>query len=158
MVSYLKFLLKSTNHHGVHSPFVFNYLTNGLYTKPNLSKDKTEDILLKSISYFGYKNIQIEHNPLKTRIGNQQTGLNYGVLPLDALVIKDFSLAVVLEMMATGKVHNNTLFVIQNLRNNWHEWNKAISHPKITVSIDAYSIGLLFNRKEQVKEHFIIRL
>ncbi len=64
----------------------------------------------------------------------------------------------VLEMMATGKVHNNTLFLIQDLRNNRNEWNKVISHPRITVSIDGFVLGLLFTRKEQVKEHFTIRL
>ncbi|MEM8928975.1 MAG: hypothetical protein AAGC45_12275 [Bacteroidota bacterium] len=150
--------MKSTNHHGVHSPFVYNYLTKCLYAKPKLSRNKVENILLKSISYFEFKNIQIEDKFLKTFIGNQLSGLNHGVLPLDIVVFKNFTLALVLEMMAAGKIHNNTLFVIQNLRNNWNEWNKAISHPKITVSIDAYSIGLLFNRKEQVKEHFTIRL
>ncbi len=31
--SFLKFLYRSTNHHGVHSPFVFDLLTKCLYTK-----------------------------------------------------------------------------------------------------------------------------
>ncbi len=33
LIAYLKFLLKSTNHHGVHSPFVYNLLTKCLYIK-----------------------------------------------------------------------------------------------------------------------------
>lgn len=89
---------------------------------------------------------------------NQLTGLDYGALPLDAVVFKDFSLMVILEMIASNKVHNNTLFLIQDLKNNRHEWNKAILHPRITISIDAYVLGLIFIRKEQVKEHFTIRL
>ena len=32
--SYLKFISKATNQHGVHSPFVFNLVTNCFYTKP----------------------------------------------------------------------------------------------------------------------------
>lgn len=36
--SYLFFLLKSTNEHGVHSPFVFNLITGCLYKKTNTSK------------------------------------------------------------------------------------------------------------------------
>lgn len=31
---YLKFLKKSTNQHGVHSPFVYNFVTKCLYSKP----------------------------------------------------------------------------------------------------------------------------
>ncbi len=32
-LAYVKFLAKSTNEHGVHSPFVFNLVTKGLYNK-----------------------------------------------------------------------------------------------------------------------------
>lgn len=158
MTSYLKFLLTSTNHHGVHSPFVFNYLTKCLYAKPRLSKNKVQNILLKSIPYFGYKNIQIEDTFHKTAIENQIASLNYSVLPLDMVVVKNLNLSMTLEMMGSGKVHNKTLFLIQDLRNNRHEWNKTVAHPRITVSIDAYLLGLLFIRREQVKEHFTIRL
>lgn len=33
LLSYIKFLFKATNHHGVHSPFVFNFVTKCLYDK-----------------------------------------------------------------------------------------------------------------------------
>ncbi|MFD1292456.1 O-methyltransferase [Lutibacter holmesii] len=36
--SYLTFLIKSTNQHGVHSPFVFNLVTKCFYKKTNPSK------------------------------------------------------------------------------------------------------------------------
>jgi len=158
MLSYLKFLLKSTNHHGVHSPFVYHYLTQCLYAKPQLSKNKIENILLKSISYFQYENVQIEDEFIKIRIGNQQNRLNFDGSPLDLSVIKRFNLQVVLEMIALEKMHNDTMLVIQDLKNNRAEWNRAVAHPKITISIDAFFLGLLFIRKEQVKEHFTIRL
>ena len=32
---YLKFISKSSNEHGVHSPFVYNLVTNCLYKKRN---------------------------------------------------------------------------------------------------------------------------
>lgn len=38
-LAYVKFLAKSTNQHGIHSPFVFDLVTNGLYNK---SKEITE--------------------------------------------------------------------------------------------------------------------
>ncbi len=33
IIAYIKFLLKSTNQHGVHSPFVYNFITKCLYDK-----------------------------------------------------------------------------------------------------------------------------
>ena len=41
IISYLRFLLKSTNQHGVHSPFVFNLVTRCFYDKSNYSEYKT---------------------------------------------------------------------------------------------------------------------
>lgn len=38
IISYIKFLLKSTNQHGVHSPFVYNLVTKCFYTKTNIRK------------------------------------------------------------------------------------------------------------------------
>ena len=37
-------------------------------------------------------------------------------------------------------------------------WEKIAAHPRVTVSIDTFQWGLVFFRKEQQKEHFIIRL
>ena len=33
IIAYIKFLLKSTNQHGVHSPFVYDFITKCLYDK-----------------------------------------------------------------------------------------------------------------------------
>ena len=52
MFSYLKFWLKSSNQHGLHSPFVYNYLTKGLYEAKNQSGEKQLNWMLKSINYF----------------------------------------------------------------------------------------------------------
>lgn len=41
IIAYIKFLLKSTNQHGVHSPFVYGLLTNCLYKKEERPAFKT---------------------------------------------------------------------------------------------------------------------
>ncbi len=57
-------------------------------------------------------------------------------------------------------IHNDSLMILDDIH--WsaqmeQAWNQIIAHPKVTVSIDTYKWGLLFFRKEQVKQHFIIR-
>jgi hypothetical protein len=37
-------------------------------------------------------------------------------------------------------------------------WNKIIKDPQVTVSIDTYFWGLIFFRKEQAKERFVVRV
>ena len=37
-------------------------------------------------------------------------------------------------------------------------WESIKKHPKVTVTIDTYQWGLVFFRREQPKEHFIIRI
>lgn len=57
--------------------------------------------------------------------------------------------------------HNNTVFVFENIHNSKkseNSWCDIQNDPHISVSIDAFHMGLLFIRKEQVKEHFSIKI
>ncbi|MFO7719706.1 MAG: class I SAM-dependent methyltransferase [Gillisia sp.] len=49
IVAYIKFLLKSTNQHGVHSPFVYNLLTKCLYKKEEKPAFKTIRSYIKAV-------------------------------------------------------------------------------------------------------------
>ncbi|WP_343914715.1 hypothetical protein [Aquimarina litoralis] len=56
--------------------------------------------------------------------------------------------------------HNDSLLLINSIRytkKNFDIWNTIQKHPKVTVTIDTYSLGFVFFRTEQAKEHFIIR-
>jgi len=67
LITYLTFLKKSSNQHGVHSPFVYNLLTKCLYTKQiseNYSKVKAHrDWLLKN-----HKEIEVSDFGVGSRI------------------------------------------------------------------------------------------
>ena len=133
--SYFKFLLQATNQHGVHSPFMYDFVTKGLYTKGNsniklvdftldhrLSK-KEEKILKKTIKYFKPTSIIIN---LKIK----------RIYPNSFIIIKD--------------IHQNKPAV-----KNWLEITQL---QEATVTLDLFYFGLIFFRKEQAKEHFKIRV
>jgi predicted O-methyltransferase YrrM len=57
-------------------------------------------------------------------------------------------------------VSSGSVFIFDDI--NWSEgmkeaWKRIKSHPKVTVSIDLYFMGIVFFRKELSKEDFIIR-
>ncbi len=58
-------------------------------------------------------------------------------------------------------VHNDTLIIFDDIY--WSKemtkaWKEIVKNPKVRVSIDTFQWGFVFFRKEQEKEHFIIRV
>lgn len=56
--------------------------------------------------------------------------------------------------------HNDTVFVFDDIR--WSNgmmdaWKMIKNHKEVTVTADLFFMGLVFVRKDQAKEHFIIR-
>ena len=56
--------------------------------------------------------------------------------------------------------HNNTCFVFDDIH--WsaemeRAWFAIQAHPAVTVTIDLFWVGLVFFRKEQPKEHFVLK-
>lgn len=59
-----------------------------------------------------------------------------------------------------AKAHNDTVFVFDDIR--WSDdmqgaWKKIIEDEDIKVSIDLFAMGIVFFRREQEKENFVLR-
>ncbi|WP_142785561.1 O-methyltransferase [Changchengzhania lutea] len=57
--------------------------------------------------------------------------------------------------------HNDSVFIFDDIY--WSKdmtaaWETIKQHPKVTITVDTFFWGFVFFRKEQVKEHFIIRV
>ncbi|HMQ44127.1 MAG TPA: class I SAM-dependent methyltransferase, partial [Mariniflexile sp.] len=57
--------------------------------------------------------------------------------------------------------HNDSVFIFDDIY--WSKpmteaWETIKKHPKVTVTIDTFYWGIVFFRKEQLKEHFVIRV
>ncbi|MEL6916260.1 MAG: hypothetical protein AAFO99_00885 [Bacteroidota bacterium] len=162
VIAYLRFLFTATNQHGVHSPFVYKYITQGVYGKPDVNASKTTNVLLKSMVYFKVTRLLWESNDMdaKQKVLNKFQNLDFGPPPFDLIYIHDPGV----EMQRVFKkknVHNDTVVLIENIhgsKKNLALWNTLKNKPYITVSIDMFYCGALFFRKEQAKEHFRIRI
>lgn len=253
IIEYIKFFFKSTNQHGVHSPFVYDLVTKCFYDKTkheaysNLSDYRTSllknkqqieitdfgagsrvfksnlrainsmaktsgstlkraQLLYRIIRYFKpqhtlelgtslgiatqaialghFKNhvVSIEGCPNISDFAKQQLN-NFNIKNI-TLKTGEFD-KVLLELqdnnhdlvffdgnhnkeatlkyfnLEVDKAHNDSVFIFDDIH--WSKdmieaWEIIKTHPKVTVSIDTFFWGLVFFRKEQVKENFAIRL
>lgn len=58
------------------------------------------------------------------------------------------------------KIHNDSVFIFDDIH--WSSemeraWSDIQAHPLVTVTIDLFGVGLVFFRKEQPKQHFVLR-
>ncbi len=63
--------------------------------------------------------------------------------------------------MLVDTAQNDSVFIFDDIH--WSKemtqaWEEIKQHHKVTVTIDTFFWGFVFFRKEQVKEHFTIRL
>ncbi|MGO3706742.1 MAG: hypothetical protein ACTJGD_07140 [Mesonia hippocampi] len=174
-LNYLAFLKKSTNQHGVHSPFVFSLVTQCFYAKKNtayyqnLCKNnegklsKTNKKIIKLLDYFSVKNLStniINFPPLNGVNNIPTTSLtNTEEKKIDAFLLTTLSINTSLWQDILKHSHNDSLVILTNIHQKHASniWQELCKRPEVKVSIDCFSLGILFFRKEQAKEHFTIR-
>ena len=252
--SYIRFLLKSTNQHGVHSPFVYNLVTKCFYDKTNPNKlrqinqyrtdllenhskisvidfgkgskifksnerkiskiakvagisKKRSELLIRIVEYFkpttileigtslgiGTASLQIGNstskittlegckntsqvaknqfskfdlNNIEINIGDFKETLpktlknsTFDMIYFDGNHQKEPTIDYFEQCLKSIK--NESIFIFDDIY--WSKemseaWEYIKNHKKVIVSIDTYFWGIVFFRKEQEKEHFIIRI
>jgi len=163
-LNHLEFLLTATNQHGVHSPFVYNYVTKCLYSKSKYSKGKSLNILLKSIAYFEAQRVWLppEKDSIQKEIRHIFPSLQFENGPYDVLFANPSEVEkLVFRTSEENKIRNNTFLLIDGIHandTNLYLWEKVKNHQKVTVTVDMFHCGAVFFRKEQAKEHFKIRI
>ncbi len=252
--SYFRFLLKSTNHHGVHSPFVFKLISECFYDTENkdwypifheysqrllknhkiiTSEDfgagskkfdnnkrmiskiaKNAGISRKRAQLLGRLIAYLKPNAIleigtslgmataSMHLANPNTKIttlegckntvaiaeeNFEYFKFDSIMIEIGNFNKTLPKVlgensfdfiyfdgnhqkqptidyfeqCLKSIHNNSIFVFDDIY--WSKemlaaWNHIKNHPKVTVSIDTFRWGIVSFRKEQPKQHFMIRV
>ena len=251
IISYFKFILSSTNQHGVHSPFVYDLVTKCFYDQtiyhaysklsnyrahllrndslvnvtdlgPGSRKTKTKQrqiseiaktsgttlrrckLLFRLTQYLKPNHIlelgtslgiatnalalgnpkakitSIEGCPNISTFTKQQLknhtnttiltddfnkhfqilkSQSFDLIFFDGNHTKEATIDYFNQLLPTA--HNDSVFVFDDIywsRGMTEAWEQIKKHPQVTVTIDTYFWGFVFFRKEQVKEHFKIRV
>jgi predicted O-methyltransferase YrrM len=252
-IAYLKFLLKSSNQHGVHSPFVYNLATKCFYdkakhveyktlahyrsellkntevikvtdfgsgskvfksdtrrisaiTKTSGTTLKNTKLLFRMVRYFQPTHIlelgtnlgigtqtmalanpdanitTIEGCPEILKVATQKFSSNnlrningiqgrfedkihelspsqWDLIFFDGHHSKEATLKY-FEMLLPS-AHNDSVFIFDDIywsKGMTEAWEMIKEHPQVTITVDTFHWGIVFFRKEQLKEHFKIRV
>ncbi len=104
------------------------------------------------------KNVDLITGNFNTEV-NDLSSPTYDLIFFDGNHQKEATLNYFETLLQTA--HNNSIFIFDDIY--WSKpmteaWETIKQHPKITVTIDTFFWGLVFFRKEQVKEHFVVRV
>ncbi len=164
---YIKYKFLALSSHGVHSPFVFNFIINVIENKKTTSKSnklicdltefkevekKYQNILLNMINYYKYDTI------INPGLFQKNTTTKF-----DLSLLSENQFLNWLEIVdASGmQKHKDSCIAVNNIHNSKlhsDEWEKLYLNPNVKLSIDLFGIGLLFYKEEfKEKQHFILK-
>ncbi|MDT7829839.1 hypothetical protein RQM65_14285 [Pricia sp. S334] len=164
LLRYLKFLFTATNQHGVHSPFIYAYVTKCLYAQPGYGGAKSEDILLKSIAYFKPKRVWLppDKNKLRKTIQHEFPSVLLCGGPYDIIYADPLRAEKLLgNPSEENKIHNDCMMLIFGIRSNADHratWKRIKTDHQIRITVDLFHCAAAFFRREQAEEHFQIRI
>lgn len=162
--SYLRFWLTATDQHGVHSPFIYRYVTQCLYSRPHFKVGGPTNILLKTLAYFNLDEIQLitDDRHIEQQLGVHTNGVSITATSQKLIYLDVLDQEALDKYLIYNKdIHQDTLVFIPKLygsRERYAFWKKIIGLEKVTVSVDMFYGGLIFFRSGQAKEHFKIRI
>jgi NADH:ubiquinone oxidoreductase subunit len=152
--------------HGVHSPFVFNFISSILNNKElkqeaNYS-NKYRALLIRMVAYY-MPVVVMELEATPSNKANVLEGIE-NADSMGLLYIKQIKNAEVLMSYfnaAIKKVNTQSILIFEGIHESKEmeaNWEKIKMHYKVKLTIDLYKLGIVFFRQEQLeKENFTIR-
>lgn len=112
---------------------------------------------VRGFDHFGFKTIESVNQNFTDFLNADQN--TWDLVYLDGGHTKDFTLFTFKQLLP--KLHNDSLLILDDIY--WsaamtEAWQQIKAHPEVTVTIDSFHWGWVFFRKEQPKQHFVLRL
>ena len=161
MWKYLNFLWKSTNQHGVHSPFVFQYITKGVYQYKHQYKDCTpsQQWLLSTLDYFQPKSVYWNEETFEKTLSAWQVVRVENEQNADVIIKTTYDHVSISSLLQTlSLLKEEQLLLIVNDSYSKSLLDQIRADESVIVVVDFYYGVLISKRKEQLKQNFYIRL
>lgn len=119
---------------------------------------QTSIIASEYFSNFGISTISSKVAKFENFIKDVSLKKKYDLIYFDGNHTNEATIAYFENLLKT--THNNSVWIFDDIY--WSEemteaWLFIKNHPEVTVTIDTFQWGFVFFRKEQVKQHFVIR-
>ena len=171
LTEWLQYQWNAKSRHGIHSPFVYEFIEKVLLDLDPMPEDTPH---LKLVSYNGKTPSHLltrHYHKLPERVAvvysyenllvastdseDEPRRSNYLLINAEPRVwIRLFNHH--LPLMPTG----SCIMVadIHKTKRHTGKWKRICNHPKVRMSIDLYGVGILFFREEfKEKQHFVLR-
>ena len=183
-IEYLKYRRKAKTRHGVHSPFVFDFIEKMLRKRVHVSPlavdkylpvnelhlpENQRQLLFCVIRYFHSEHminfIENEKGHVEKYIGTDGRGRELQPVSYDAdcmlLCVKDPHAWSSLFRMYQNTLSANSMVVVMNIHQtklHTELWEQLYNKTDVRLSIDIFDMGLLFFKEEfKEKQHFILK-
>jgi len=168
LFNYFKYYFNASNGkgHGVHSPFVYNFIRSVLNNK-ELSQEanysnKYLALVKRMVAYYMPSNVmELEATTLsKAKELEEIENINtIGLLYIKQ--IKNADDLILYFNAAINKINTQSILIFDNIHNSIEMesgWETIKMHYDVRLTIDLFKLGIVFFRQEQLeKENFIIR-
>ena len=183
LVEFIKYKWKASGRHGIHSPFIYDLIENGIRTSiikaefhPNDSKNiDFQKFVFKLLRYFKPQYILIDENKeitswknffqqnfkdLKVRLNTEEFNNSSNTDEFDIIFISEATNLLEKVSRLIPYFGNDTILIVYGIRNNqlvFKDWRKLCEMKTFHVSIDFFHSGLIMKRNQQEKEHFTLK-